>query len=969
MATLTRYKYQAFISYKREDDKWASWLQRKLEHYKMPVVVKRSDDSLPSYVRPVFKDTTDLSGGLLEKAIDEALIQSRYLIVICSPRAAKSPWVCKEVQHFIDSGREEFIIPFIIEGLPNSSNISTECFPKNLRELTGSRELLGININELGRDAAMVKVVARMFRLEFDTLWRRFEKDKRRKLYLWLSLAMLLVMTAVSVAGVILKKNADLNRQYELIEEQNSKLDSTNVLITKTNDSLAIQHSRLLQANDDLNRQKQLLNLEYENVRRANREMKINNARYISGQIRSLTDDGHVYDAHRLSGEIYKRMMDEGLDVPEVESAMKYSFSARPSFVTWDNDIEPCTYIPVKTFDADRYNCEYAVFENDASQLMIYGSTGFWGIFDTRTGQMVTDNSMNMNQNGLKLSEVTFSRSNRYAAIVVSQGSGNDVKEFIIVADNTAGEYCTYENNFYYGVEHMTFSPDERYLAYTCSLGIGAYTVIDVQEGKVIVNKDLDDSMLVSSLIFSSDSKRLYLAGVFEDALVYADILTDKVYKVTYKKNDNSEPVNYNKVLCAGNGKLYASSGNEFSIINEADMKVEKTISGHDGMISSASLCSDKLLATGDDDGYICVWDLESVLFPIQKQKLHDDSIVHIDFDDSGDWILTCSRDHSAKLLGKFRYLEPYDYAYVAGFNTVTYTDTATVVIAKKDSICEMSLADGNVLWETPKPEGSVNKVACYNGSELIAVPAADSTILLYRKGVIDAVLQGHEDGVDDLSFNHDGTRLASVTSSDDKLIIWDIANKRIERILDAASSIDSGVMYSKDGKYLLLYAEGEVRLYETSRWSDTSMKVTSTRIKSAAIGPNGTTVLICGENQEIMIWDLVNGKSLMTTRWQKTISGAAFSHSGRYIAATSEDGWIKVWNASTGDSVLEYHVSEGPCMNPQFKIDDTGLLCEDYVGFYEVGLYDTQIYVDYINNTYGSYPLSSDELKRFYLE
>ena len=160
MSTLAKFKYQAFISYKREDDKWASWLQRKLEHYKMPVVVKRSDDSLPSYVRPVFKDTTDLSGGLLEKAIDEALIQSRYLIVICSPRAAKSPWVCKEVQHFIDSGREEFIIPFIIEGLPNSSNISTECFPKNLRELTGSRELLGININELGRDAAMVKVVA-----------------------------------------------------------------------------------------------------------------------------------------------------------------------------------------------------------------------------------------------------------------------------------------------------------------------------------------------------------------------------------------------------------------------------------------------------------------------------------------------------------------------------------------------------------------------------------------------------------------------------------------------------------------------------------------------------------------------------------------------------------------------------------------------------------------------------------------
>ena len=29
-------EYYAFISYKREDEKWAKWLQQKLEHYKLP---------------------------------------------------------------------------------------------------------------------------------------------------------------------------------------------------------------------------------------------------------------------------------------------------------------------------------------------------------------------------------------------------------------------------------------------------------------------------------------------------------------------------------------------------------------------------------------------------------------------------------------------------------------------------------------------------------------------------------------------------------------------------------------------------------------------------------------------------------------------------------------------------------------------------------------------------------------------
>ena len=166
----SRYTNIAFISYKREDEEWAKWLQNKLEHYKLPTEIANANPDLEFKDRPrhVFKDTTDLSGGVLAKAIKEGLESSKYLIVICSPRAAKSPWVCKEVQEFIDSGREENIIPFIIDGEPNSKDPDKECFPSALKSLSGERELLGINVNENGRDFAAVKVVARMFELKFD---------------------------------------------------------------------------------------------------------------------------------------------------------------------------------------------------------------------------------------------------------------------------------------------------------------------------------------------------------------------------------------------------------------------------------------------------------------------------------------------------------------------------------------------------------------------------------------------------------------------------------------------------------------------------------------------------------------------------------------------------------------------------------------------------------------------------------
>ena len=115
-----RYTNIAFISYKREDEKWAKWLQKKLEYYKLPLEVRDKNPNMDflERPRPVFKDTTDLSGGVLAQVIKEGLASSKFLVVICSPCAAKSEWVCKEVQEFIDSGREEYIIPFIIDGEP-----------------------------------------------------------------------------------------------------------------------------------------------------------------------------------------------------------------------------------------------------------------------------------------------------------------------------------------------------------------------------------------------------------------------------------------------------------------------------------------------------------------------------------------------------------------------------------------------------------------------------------------------------------------------------------------------------------------------------------------------------------------------------------------------------------------------------------------------------------------------------------
>lgn len=126
-------------------------------------------------MRPIFRDKTDLGAGELTQGLQTELQSSNYLIVICSPHSAKSKWVEHEIDCFKSLGRFDRIIPFIVSGEPHSNNPSTECLNPALSY--ADKELLGINIKEIGKSKALIKVIAKLLDLRFDALWGR---ERRR---------------------------------------------------------------------------------------------------------------------------------------------------------------------------------------------------------------------------------------------------------------------------------------------------------------------------------------------------------------------------------------------------------------------------------------------------------------------------------------------------------------------------------------------------------------------------------------------------------------------------------------------------------------------------------------------------------------------------------------------------------------------------------------------------------------------
>ena len=138
-------RYWAFISYSHRDEKLAKSLQRKLETYRLPKRLVGRDGAhgpVPAQAKPVFRDRDELHAGTdLAAHVQAALATSRWLVVLCTPNAARSPWVEREIVAFKRLHGEGRVLALIAAGEPFASRLpgreEEECFPNALRHALG----------------------------------------------------------------------------------------------------------------------------------------------------------------------------------------------------------------------------------------------------------------------------------------------------------------------------------------------------------------------------------------------------------------------------------------------------------------------------------------------------------------------------------------------------------------------------------------------------------------------------------------------------------------------------------------------------------------------------------------------------------------------------------------------------------------------------------------------------------------
>ena len=207
-SSATAPRYWAFLSYSHEDQRWAAWLQRALETYALPHrLIGRPTPAgpAPRRLRPVFRDLEELRADAdLGERLEAALRDSAFLIVVCSPAAARSAWVNEEVRQFKARNGESRVLALIVGGEPCGSDQpgleDQECFPRALRFRVGADGALGDDRIEPsaadarpGRDSrrrALLRLIAGILKVDLDELVQR---DNRRRI------EQLLALSGVSV--------------------------------------------------------------------------------------------------------------------------------------------------------------------------------------------------------------------------------------------------------------------------------------------------------------------------------------------------------------------------------------------------------------------------------------------------------------------------------------------------------------------------------------------------------------------------------------------------------------------------------------------------------------------------------------------------------------------------------------------------------------------------------------------------
>jgi tetratricopeptide (TPR) repeat protein len=191
-----------------------------LENYRTPARIVGKPGrwgTVSERLAPVFRDRDELSASAdIGERLREALAASEFLIVLCSPAAARSRWVNAEIEAYstTHASNRDRTLAVVLAGEPNSPDAALNCFPPALQNdsldgrLLSVRQPLAADFRP-GQDRlvdAELRLIAALLGVEFDVLKQRETERRVRRLRGWLAATVAGGVAFVAISALAIRE-------------------------------------------------------------------------------------------------------------------------------------------------------------------------------------------------------------------------------------------------------------------------------------------------------------------------------------------------------------------------------------------------------------------------------------------------------------------------------------------------------------------------------------------------------------------------------------------------------------------------------------------------------------------------------------------------------------------------------------------------------------------------------------------
>ena len=932
------YKYWAFISYSHQDRAWANWLHKSLETYRVPhrlVGREHWSGPLPRRLMPIFRDRDELpSSAELGSVLNEALRQSRYLIVICSPQSARSRWVNEEVKYFKSLGRSLRVLPLVIGGEPSASEMPNsglaECMPPAVRfEVDANGEITQRKAEPIAADArggkdgratAKLKLIAGLIGVGLDELRQRERQRQIQRRVL---------ATAAGVALVLLAGlgwHWQQNEKQHALQAQELKVRIAQLYENGRQELLAHNEARAAVYLNEAYK----LGLDTPALRyMLARAMRLVDAQALRVQIGSptvlvsLNPDGKRFLSvdrnHRIS--LWNAENGKKLSSYDLGSTMQYvsaDFSRMGSLIA------------VTTNHSDSPAVRLQIFDAYTGQLQRQFELGH---VDSDINLMpVDDRDQNVVYLKKDYSIAIYSLKSRHERRIAGHFSAvrfcNDQRTvmagtsrgMVQLLDPQTGGVLKQFTGLRGEVTALDASIGCKKLA--AGTSAGAIRVWDTTRGEVLMSGGHATS--IGGLQFDTLGKRLmsltrYGVNVWDGArgvLLYAGKFLDPLSNMAAMSVD---------------GKRLASIDNaRLTLLDAGTGTGLYSLDGHQGSAGNFSFSTTgKSLISGGADGSVVIWNLPqaaavewsggavkdhrllSLPQPPEAQARFNHSGSQI-IEGGGDGSIGIWRDHGLR-----KELSMQGHQSPIGVVAVSPDDHLLASADWDQSICLWDANSGKLLRRFDRLEADVLALSFDSSGRFL------STSIL-GKGV---TLRSISEGAPVANFQTDFSRAQSFDPKNPVYAIgthatvkaWDITRKqfRWSTLLPSKGGHDEAkvtvVAYSPEGDRILAVLDQHQAFILSSSNGKILQKFdepSAAGLYVAAFSPDGRSIALGDHGKTVFLWQLSSNTVSKLSGHTADVRAVAFSPDSALLVSGAGDGTFKVWGVSTGnllDSVVAH--------------------------------------------------------------